>query len=197
MQMLNNHEDHIDAVLITHEHNDHIIGLDDLRPLIFRNKKDMSLYSNRRVGEEIKLRFPYVFAEIKYPGAPSFELHEIEGDFSLFDTEIFPVEVMHNEIPILGFKFKNGAYITDASFISQIEKEKLKNLDFLVLNCIRKEELHPAHFILPQVLELFEELRPKKLFLTHISHQLGLHAETEIELPSNVHLAYDGLELEF
>ena len=196
-QMLNNKEDHVDAVLLTHEHNDHVIGLDDLRPLIFRSKKNMDLYSNKRVGDEVKNRFPYAFADVKYPGAPSFNLHEIEGNFKLFDTEIIPVEVMHYKISVFGFRFKNLAYITDASYISEKEKEKLKNLDYLILNCIRKEELHPAHFILSQVLELFEELQPKKMYLTHISHHLGIHAETETELPNNVHLSYDGLELEF
>lgn len=197
MQMLTNKEDHVDAVLITHEHNDHVIGLDDLRPLIFKSHKDMPIYCNERVGAEIKNRFPYAFSENKYPGAPSFELHVINENFELFGTDIIPIEVLHYKISILGFKFKNLAYITDASFISEKEKEKLKNLDYLILNCIRKEELHPAHFILPQVLELFEELQPKKLYLTHISHHLGLHAETETELPENVHLAYDGLVLDF
>lgn len=195
MQMLENNEDSIDAVLLTHEHNDHVIGLDDLRPLIFKNKKDMALYSNKRVGDEVKFRFPYAFTAEKYPGVPSFELHEITGDFNLFDAQIIPIEVIHYKIPIYGFKFKNLAYITDASFISEIEKEKLKNLDYLILNCIRKTDLHPAHFILPQVLELFEDLKPKKMYLTHISHHLGLHAETEAELPENMHLAFDGLEL--
>ena len=130
MQMLENKEDSIDAVLLTHEHNDHVIGLDDLRPLIFRNKKDMALYSNKRVGDEVRYRFPYAFTAEKYPGVPSFELHEICDAFSLFDTLIIPIEVMHYKISIFGFKFKNFAYITDASFISEIEKEKLKNLDY-------------------------------------------------------------------
>lgn len=197
MQMLNNQEDHVDAVLLTHEHNDHVIGLDDLRPLIFRNKKDMPLYCNKRVGAEVKSRFPYAFADEKYLGAPSFELHEIEGKFNVFDTQINPIDVIHSKISILGFKFKNLAYITDASFISETEKEKLKNLDVLILNCIRKEEPHPAHFILPQVLELFRELQPQKMYLTHISQQFGLHEGTEAELPENVHLAYDSLELSF
>ena len=145
----------------------------------------------------MKSRFPYAFADIKYPGAPSFNLQEITGDFNILDTDIYPIEVMHSKITVLGFKFKKLAYITDASFINNDEKEKLKNLDVLILNCIRKEELHPAHFILPQVLGLFEELQPKKLYLTHISHHLGMHDETEFELPENVHLAYDGLELQF
>lgn len=197
IQMLNNKEEHVDAVLLTHEHNDHVIGLDDLRPLIFRSKQDMPLYCNERVGAEVKERFSYAFADVKYPGAPSFELHHIAGSFDLFDAEIIPVEVMHNKIPILGYKVNNLAYITDASYIPETEKEKLRNLDHLILNCIRKEVLHPAHFILPQVLELFEEFQPKKMYLTHISHHLGTHAETEGELPPNVHLAYDGLEVYF
>lgn len=197
MQMLDNKEDHLDAILLTHEHNDHVIGLDDVRPLIFRTGKDVSLYCVKRVGDEVKQRFSYAFANVKYPGAPSFEMHEINKEFHLFDTEVIPVEVMHYKIPILGFKFKNLAYITDASYISEIEKEKLKNLDYLILNCIRKENFHPAHFILPQVLELFEELKPKKMYLTHISHHLGRHGETQDELPENVYLANDGLELDF
>ncbi|MCP2038625.1 MBL fold metallo-hydrolase [Chryseobacterium sp. HSC-36S06] len=197
MQMLENNEDHIDAVLLTHEHNDHVIGLDDMRPLIFRTRKDILIYCASRVGEEIKLRFPYAFSEEKYPGAPSFELHDISGPFNLFDAMITPVEVMHYRLPIYGFKFKNLAYITDASAIPELEIDKLKNLDFLILNCIRKEEPHPAHFILPQVLELFKILQPKKLFLTHISHHLGMHQEVEDELPENVHLAYDRLEIDF
>lgn len=197
IQMLQNEEEDIDAVLLTHEHNDHVIGLDDLRPLIFKSKKEMPLYSGTRVGEEVRSRFPYAFADEKYPGAPSFDLHEITETFTLFDTEVIPVEVLHYKLPIFGFKFKKLAYLTDASFISEKEKEKLKNLDVLILNCIRKEPLHPAHFILPQVLELFEELKPKKLYLTHISHYLGVHEELEAELPENVHLAFDGLQLEF
>ncbi len=198
MQMLENHENQIDAVLITHEHNDHVIGLDDMRPLIFKNKKEIQIFCNKRVGDEIVARFPYAFAKIKYPGAPSFELHIIENkEFTLFQTKITPIEVLHGEIPIFGFKFKKLAYITDASLISTQEKEKLKNLDYLILNCIRKENPHPAHFILPQILELNKELQPKQLLLTHISHHLGLHEDTENELPENVQLAFDRLEIAF
>ena len=197
MQMLENSEENVDAILLTHEHNDHVIGLDDVRPLIFKHHHEMPLYAMKRVGDEVKSRFPYAFSDNKYPGAPSFDLKIIEESFDLFETEIIPIEVIHYKIPIFGYKVKNLAYITDASFISDGEKEKLKNLDYLILNCIRKEELHPAHFILPQVIELFEELKPRKLYLTHISHHLGLHAEVEAELPENVHLAFDGLELQF
>jgi phosphoribosyl 1,2-cyclic phosphate phosphodiesterase len=197
-QMLSNHEEQIDAVLITHEHNDHIIGLDDLRPLIFKNKISMPIYCNSRVAAEIKDRFPYAFIEHKYPGAPSFDLFEIENDFKLFDeVEVRPIDIVHSEINILGFKFKNLAYITDASKIAEDEKEKLKNLDVFIINCLRKTEPHHSHFILPQILELVDELKPKKTYLIHMSHHMGFHDEVERELPENVHLAYDGLEIEF
>lgn len=197
-QMLMNNEEQIDAVLITHEHNDHIIGLDDLRPLIFKNRASMPIYCNSRVADEIKNRFPYAFKDHKYPGAPSFDLFKIDSDFKLFDEiDISPIDIVHSEINILGYKFKELAYITDASKIEDREKEKLKNLDVFIINCLRKTEPHHSHFILPQVLELVEELKPKKTYLIHISHHLGFHDEVELELPENVHLAFDGLEIEF
>lgn len=196
-QMLQNNEGQIDAVIITHEHNDHVIGLDDLRPLIFINEAEMPIYCSERVGIEIKNRFPYAFAEEKYPGAPSFELKIISERFKVLGTEILPINVLHNKLPIFGYKIKNLAYITDASAIPHAEKEKLKNLDVLVLNCLRKADVHPAHFILPDVLKIVEELKPKKTYLTHISQQLGFHAEVEKELPENISLAYDGLEISF
>ncbi|SDI53884.1 phosphoribosyl 1,2-cyclic phosphate phosphodiesterase [Chryseobacterium taeanense] len=197
-QMLVNKENTVDITLLTHEHNDHVIGLDDMRPLIFKSGNDVPIYCQSRVGNEVKKRFPYAFADEKYPGAPTFELHEIENEpFTVFDTEITPIEVVHFKITIFGYKFKKLAYITDAGFISDAEKEKLKNLDVLILNCIRKSDPHPAHFILPDVIRLFEELKPKKLFLTHISHHLGLHDIEDKQLPSGMHLAYDGLEIIF
>lgn len=197
IQMIENKEAKIDSILLTHEHNDHVIGLDDIRPLIFKSGKDMPIYCHKRVGREISFRFPYAFAEEKYPGAPSFELHEIDDHFQLYDTKIIPINVMHHDLPIFGYRFKKLAYITDASFIPDMEKEKLKDLDYLILNCIRKTEEHHAHFILPQVLKLNQELKPKTMLLTHISHQMGLHIETEKELPEHVKLAYDGLEFSF
>lgn len=197
MQMLTNNETSVDAVLLTHEHNDHVIGLDDLRPVIFKTGRNIPLYSLERVGEEVKFRFPYAFADVKYPGVPSFDVFNIEGSFQLFDAEIIPINVMHYQLPILGFRFKNLAYITDASLIPEEEKKKLHSLDILILNCIRKENPHPAHFILPDVLKLNQELRPKKMLLTHISHHLGLHEEEQRLLPENVIIAYDGMEVEF
>lgn len=196
-QMLINQENQVDAVLLTHEHNDHTIGLDDLRPIIFNNKKNMPIYCLQRVAGEIQERFPYAFSEIKYPGAPSFDLHIIDNEFIINENLIIPIHILHHQLPILGFKIKNLAYITDASFIPDEERNKLKNLDILVINCLRKEDKHPAHFILPEVLELIKELKPQKTYLTHLSHRIGFHEETQSQLPSNVFLAYDGLEIEF
>ncbi len=197
-QMLANNESDIQAVLLTHEHNDHIIGLDDLRPLIFKNRANMPIYCNERVSREISSRFPYAFVDHKYPGAPAFDIHLVdEKPFEVEGIEITPIQIEHGELPILGFKIKNLVYITDASNIPEVEKEKLKNLDFLIINCLRKAPSHHSHYILPEVLDLIEELKPQKTYLTHISHHLGFHDEVEAELPQQVHLAYDGLELEF
>lgn len=197
-QMLTNQESNVDALLITHEHNDHIIGLDDLRPIIFQKRKDISIYCLPRVGKEIKDRFPYAFTEDKYPGAPSFEITEIGNEpFIIENTEITPIQVIHYKLPILGYKFKNLAYITDASFISEEEQEKLKNLDVLIINCLRKDEPHVAHYILPEILELVEKLQPKTTYLTHISNRFGFHDEIEAMTPINIHPAHDGLEIEF
>ena len=197
-QMLTNQESNVDALLITHEHNDHIIGLDDLRPIIFQKRKDISIYCLPRVGKEIKDRFPYAFTEDKYPGAPSFEIKEIGNEpFIIENTEITPIQVIHYKLPILGYKFKNLAYITDASFISEEEQEKLKNLDVLIINCLRKDEPHVAHYILPEILELVEKLQPKTTYLTHISNRFGFHDEIEAMTPANIHPAHDGLEIEF
>ncbi len=197
LQMLRAAADDLEAALITHEHNDHIIGLDDMRPLIFRKGKNIDIYAKERVANEIRERFPYAFATVRYPGAPSFDLHHIDGPLEIAGVKIQPLEVMHGNLPILGFRIRNLAYVTDASYISPQENEKMQNLEYLILNCIRKDDLHPSHYILPQAIELFEELRPRKMLLTHISHHMGLFQETSAELPEGIELAYDGLQLDF
>ncbi|MDL1913836.1 MAG: MBL fold metallo-hydrolase [Bergeyella sp.] len=198
-QMIGNQKDNIDVVLLTHEHNDHIIGLDDLRPIIHKNNKDMPLYCHPRVAKEIKKRFPYAFSVKKYPGAPSFDVYTLEKEnpFFISDTKITPISVYHGKLPIYGYQIDNMAYITDTNFIDAKEKEKLYNLDLLVINCLRKKPAHHSHFILSEVLELVKEIQPQKTYLTHISHHLGFHDEVENELPENTHLAYDGLEINF
>ncbi|MDY3521441.1 MBL fold metallo-hydrolase [Riemerella anatipestifer] len=195
-QMLSFGESHIDALLVTHEHNDHIIGLDDLRPIIFNTNKNIPIYCLERVSNEIMQRFPYAFATEKYPGAPSFDLYKItDQSFELLETLVEPIEVLHGKLPILGYKIGSLAYVTDASFISEKQLERLKNLDILIINCLRAEEAHTSHFILPQVFDLIEILKPKMTYLTHISHRLGFHDEIESLLPPHIKPAYDGLEI--
>lgn len=197
-QMLSNDEANVDAVLITHEHTDHIIGLDDLRPIIFKQKRDMPIYTIPRVAEQIKSKFHYAFAAVKYPGAPSFEMHEIDEDkFSVEGVEITPVPVLHYKLPIFGYKIKNLCYITDASFFPESTLPLLQHLDVLIINCLRKFPEHISHFVLPEILELNNKLKPKTIYLVHISHELGLHEEVQKELPENMFLAFDGLEIEF
>ena len=194
-QMLKFGEENVDAVLITHEHNDHVIGLDDLRPVMFRNEKPTPLYGLERVVAEIRSRFPYAFSEKRYPGAPVFETHIIENDFPLFDADVKPVKIMHGNLPILGYKFNKTAYLTDASSIPDSETKKLTELDYLIVNCIRKTQVHPSHFILADILELNRQLRPKQMLLTHISHQFGKYEEENRLLPENIALAWDGQEI--
>ena len=196
-QMLSNDEKDIHAVLITHEHNDHVIGLDDLRPLIFKNRYDMPLYCKDRVAKEIVNRFPYAFADERYPGAPGFEIQVVKDDFELFNEKISPVKVMHSKIEIFGYKIRNLAYITDGSFIDDEEKKKLLDLDVLIINCLRLSKPHHSHFILPEVLNLVEDFQPKMTYLIHMSHEMGFHSELLNILPPNIRPAYDGLEIEF
>lgn len=196
-QMLTFEEDDVDAVLLTHEHNDHVIGLDDLRPVMFRNAQATKLYALERVITEIEARFPYAFSENRYPGTPVFENHVIEGTFPLFDCEVEPVKILHGRLPILGYKFRNLAYLTDASSIPEEEIAKLTDLDYLIVNCIRKTEPHPSHFVLTDILELHQKLQPKKMLLTHVSHQFGRHHAENLLLPDNITLAYDGQEIDF
>ncbi|SDD92198.1 MBL fold metallo-hydrolase [Riemerella columbipharyngis] len=197
MQMLLNNEKNVDAVLITHEHNDHIIGLDDTRPIIFRKENSMPIYCQSRVADAIKTKFPYAFSENPYPGAPTFCINIIEDKpFQIGQNTIEPIKVMHGKLPILGYKINDKlAYITDASKIADEEKEKIKNMDLLVINCLRAEKPHHSHYILPEIIELMKELSPQKSYLTHISYELGFHRQVEASLPAPIHLAFDGLEV--
>lgn len=195
-QMLAHHVSHIDGILFTHEHNDHIIGLDDVRPFYFRQGK-IDVYAHDRVVEALKKRFDYVFQENnKYPGAPEVNVIELTGEaFQLENIEVVPVNVLHNQLQVFGFRLNDFAYVTDAKTINAEEKEKLKGLKVLVINALRREP-HHSHFNLEEALAMIEELQPEKAYLTHISHLLGFHDEVEAELPENVFLAYDNLKIE-
>lgn len=185
----------LDAVVFTHEHKDHIAGLDEVRAFNYFYKIKMPVYATERVEKAIRREFAYIFAEEKYPGIPEIELNTITDEtFTIGDMLIEPLNVLHYKLPIKGFKMEHFAYITDANFISIAEKNKLKNLDVLVLNTLRREP-HISHFTLNQAIELVQELKPKKAYFTHIAHQLGLHDEVSKELPPNIELAFDGLQL--
>jgi len=146
--------------------------------------------------EDIKRRYAYAFAEEKYPGAPGFELHSVQGIITLPNVSILPINVLHGKLPILGFKIGGLSYITDASYVSEEEIEKIKHTDILVINALRKDA-HASHFNLTQALEFIDKVKPQKAYLTHISYQLGFHEEIEKMLPPNVFPAYDGLKVEF
>lgn len=188
---------HLDALIFTHAHKDHIAGMDDIRGFNFRMKRAIEIYCTQQVESQIRTEFAYIFAETKYPGIPEVEMNTIRNDvnFEVKGVTIQPIEVMHYKLPVLGFRINDFVYITDANFISNDEKQKIKGRHTLVLNALRREK-HVSHFTLNEALELIEELQPKQAYLTHISHQLGLHEEFEQELPPNVKLAYDGLTIE-
>ena len=194
-QMLRANVKNMDAVVFTHEHKDHTAGFDDIRAFNFVNKKKMEVYASANVQDAIKKEFAYIFSDFKYPGIPEINLHLLENKpFSIEGIEIIPIKVMHYKLPVFGFRIGDFSYITDANYISDKEKEKIKNSKILVLNALRKEP-HISHFTLDQAIELVNELKPEKAYFTHISHQLGLHADVEKELPENILLAYDGLKI--
>jgi len=195
-QLLKESITNIDAILYTHEHKDHVAGLDDIRPINFLHKKDMPLYGEQRVIEALKREFPYAFTEHKYPGVPQLTLHTIENrPFSVANFKVTPIRVMHHKLPVFGFRIKNFAYITDANFIEKTELEKLKNLDVLILNALRFKE-HISHFNLEQAIAIVKQLQPKQTYFTHISHLLDQHQTVQKTLPDHISLAFDGLSFQ-
>jgi phosphoribosyl 1,2-cyclic phosphate phosphodiesterase len=195
-QMLREDVKQMDAVIFTHEHKDHTAGFDDIRAFNFILRKKMDVYASARVQEAIRREFAYIFSDFKYPGIPEIDLHLIENkELTIHGVKFLPIEVTHYRLPVFGYRIGDFSYITDANYISEQEKEKVKGSKVLVLNALRKEE-HISHFTLQQAIDLVEELKPDKAYFTHISHQLGLHKEIQNELPPNVFLAYDGLKIE-
>ncbi len=186
----------IDAVLYTHEHKDHTAGMDDIRGFNYAQKSSIPLYAQAPVIEQLKQEFAYAFAEDKYPGVPEIEVHEIENrPFIIAGVSIIPILVKHYYLDVLGFRFGDFTYITDANFISDEELDKVRGSKVIVINALRKTT-HISHFTLDEALEVIEKIKPEKAYITHISHMMGLHAEVEKELPPHVHLAFDGLTLE-
>ena len=196
-QMLREKVKKLDAVLFTHPHKDHIAGLDDVRAFNFFYKPVMQIYANSLTEEAIKREFSYAFADKKYPGVPELSLNTITDEpFMIGDIPITPVLVWHLKMPVLGFRFGKFTYITDANRIEEGEKKKIMGSEVLVLNALRKQH-HISHFTLAEAIDVVQELKIPEAYFTHISHQLGKHREIEGDLPEGIHLAYDGLVLEF
>ncbi len=194
-QMLREKVTQLDAVVFTHEHKDHTAGFDDIRGFNWKDKKPMEVYGNQQVELALKRDFHYAFSEKKYPGVPSLNLHIIDNQtFEIQGTPIIPIEVMHYKLPVLGFRIGDFTYITDANFISEEEKEKIRGSKVLVLNALKKSE-HISHFSLKEAMVLADELDVEKTYFTHISHHMGFHENVSEELPSHMELAYDELQI--
>lgn len=195
-QMLRAEIKNLTALIFTHEHKDHVAGMDDIRAFNYVLQKKIDIYATLRVQEALVREFPYVFHDFKYPGVPEVNMITIdEHPFIIEGLEFIPIEVLHYKLPVNAYRFGDFTYITDANFISEKEKEKIKGSRIVVINALRREK-HVSHFNLQEALELIKELQPEKAYLTHISHQLGKHSDVEQELPPNVFLAYDGFEIE-
>ena len=194
-QMLRENVKNVDAILFTHPHKDHIAGLDDVRAFNHFNGAAIDVYANELTQTALKKEFAYVFAEKKYPGIPDIKLHDIdEAVFEVNNIKITPIKAWHLHMPVLGFRFGDFTYITDANRIEETEKEKIKGSKVLVLNALRHEE-HISHFTLQQAIDLGKELEIPQVYFTHISHQLGLHDEVSSKLEASFQLAYDGLKI--
>ncbi len=194
-QMLRANCSKIDGILFTHEHTDHVIGMDDIRPFFFR-QGDIPIYAHRRVLNALHKRFEYIFeTKDRYPGAPSVIEHVITNSpFMLQELEVIPINVMHGVLQVFGFRFKDFAYLTDVKTIAKEEIEKLRGVKVLVVNALRIKP-HYSHFNLEEALQFIEQVNPERAYLTHISHLLGLHEEVQQKLSKNVYLAYDNLQL--
>lgn len=196
-QMLRANVKQLDGLIFTHEHKDHIAGMDDIRAFNYINQKNVEVYASAKVQEAMKREFPYVFDDFKYPGVPEINLHTISNEpFEVDGIKIQPVEVLHYRIPVFGFRVDDFTYITDANFIAEEERKKIRGSKIIVLNALRREP-HVSHYTLREALEVLEDLNPQHGYLTHISHQLGLHEEVNAELPPGITCAFDGLTLEF
>ncbi|MEC9065003.1 MAG: MBL fold metallo-hydrolase [Bacteroidota bacterium] len=195
-QMLTSNCSRLDSILFTHEHADHTSGLDDIRPFSYRQGK-IPIYLHKRVLNSLETRFAYIFNENhRYPGAPEFIVNLIskENNFELGGKTIIPIEVLHQKLPVLGFRIDDFAYLTDVKTIEPEELDKIYNLDTLVLNALRFEP-HPTHLNIDEAIKIINTIKPKKTYLTHISHNMGFHDEVSKKLPKNVYLSYDGLEI--
>lgn len=196
-QMLRARVGKLDGLVFTHEHKDHLAGMDDVRGFNYVNSRAVPVYATTRVQEALHREYPYVFDDFKYPGVPEIEMHTINSEpFTVGTIRLTPIEVLHYRLPVLGFRIGDFTYITDANALPDRAMEQIRGSRFLVLNALRKEP-HVSHFTLDEALEIIDHFKPERAFLTHISHQLGLNREVNATLPKGVCCAYDGLTVEF
>jgi phosphoribosyl 1,2-cyclic phosphate phosphodiesterase len=195
-QMLRENINKLDAILFTHEHKDHIAGLDDVRAFNFMTQKPMDVYAETRVQEALRKEYAYIFSSNNYPGIPKINLHTInEDEFFIKNLKVMPIRLMHYRLPILGFRIGDFAYVSDANFIADQEKEKLLGSKVLIIDALRQEK-HISHFSLEESVEIAKEIGARNTYFTHMSHHIGLHDEVNNKLPSNMQLAFDGLKIE-
>jgi phosphoribosyl 1,2-cyclic phosphate phosphodiesterase len=194
-QMLRANVKKLDSIILTHEHKDHIAGMDDVRAFNYKSQDAIDIYSEERVQKAIRKEYSYVFSEFQYPGIPKMRLHNIpEHGFSVNELTIIPIRVFHYRLPVLGFRIGNFAYITDANYVPEESKEKLIGVKYMVINALRKEK-HISHFSLREAIDLIREISPKKGYITHISHQMGCYEDVAKEMPPGIMLAWDGLSI--
>ncbi|HUV00611.1 MAG TPA: MBL fold metallo-hydrolase [Bacteroidales bacterium] len=192
-QMLRENVKRLDAIILTHEHKDHISGMDDVRAFNYKSQDAIDIFAEERVQKAVRKEYSYVFAEYQYPGIPKMRINPInEYGFKISGVQIIPVRVFHYRLPIYGFRIRNFAYITDANYVPEESKEKLFGVKYLVINALRKEK-HISHFSLREAIDFIREISPKKAYITHISHQMGQYKQIARELPQGILLAFDGL----
>ena len=193
-QMLSHHVEWLDAILVTHAHRDHVAGLDDVRSFNYVQHKNMEVYLNDVARQALMRDYRYIFEAHQYPGLPEATLHTVDGPFEAAGETVVPIHAMHKDLPVLGYRIGPMAYITDANYIPIQELDKLHGLEVLVINALRKQK-HFSHYCLPEALDIIAQLSPRRAYITHISHEMGLHADVQATLPEGVWLAHDNMEI--
>ncbi|MBD1394435.1 MBL fold metallo-hydrolase [Mucilaginibacter glaciei] len=194
-QMLRANVQHLDAIVFTHEHKDHVAGMDDIRAFNYKQNGPVDIYADERVQKALRREFPYIFDDKGIPGIPQINLNTISlTPFVVGSVHFTPIQVMHYKLPVLGFRIKDFTYITDAKTVSVDEKEKIRGTKILVINALQKDK-HISHFTLAEAIAFAQDIGAETTYFTHISHRLGKHADVSKELPAGIELAYDGLQI--